>query len=219
MAAYSYSYNTFTPLPFRPMPDYLDNQTTRTLWQRMRAGDRAAFDQLARMHYHLLLNFGSQYSQDRELVKDCVQDLFLGIWERQSKLTEPQKVTSYLVNSLRNNLVRRLSRVQTVPLSTSEETLTDSPCIESYLIEAESEEILTHHLRQALDQLPPRQREILFLKFYQNLSNEDIADCLLINKQTVANQTHSGLKTLRKHLPKIISIVWQGMLVLTVNIL
>jgi RNA polymerase sigma-70 factor (ECF subfamily) len=195
------------------MPDYLDNQTTRQLWQRMRAGDQAAFDQLARMHHRLLLNFGSQYSKDRELIKDCVQDLFLGIWERQSQLTEPQMVTAYLVNSLRNNLVRRVSRKQAAPLSGEEESLTDNACIESYLIETESEVLLSRHLRQALDQLPSRQREILFLKFYQNLDNEQIAECLLINKQTVANQVHSAIKTLRKHLPKIISGVWQWVVV------
>ena len=191
------------------MLDYLDNQTTRRLWQQTRAGDQAAFEQLARMHYRLLLNFGSQYSQDQELVKDCVQDLFLSVWERHRKLTEPEKVTSYLVNSLRNNIVRRLSRRQTVPLSATDEPLAGIASIESYLIEAESEELLTRHLRQALDQLPPRQREILFLKFYQNLDNEEIAERLLIRKQTVANQVHSGLETLRKYLPKIISGIWQ----------
>lgn len=176
------------------------------LWVRFKAGDEHAFDQLTEARYRTLFNYATRFTKDRDLIKDCLQDLFLELWNRRNNVVETPYVTIYLIKALRNNLLRKLRREQGWRAATEEgiepETiLSDGETIEAEWIAAEAMAETEQSLRQAVEQLPKRQQEVVFLKFYEGLSNDAIAQVMEVEKQTVANFLYRAMTQLRNYLP------------------
>lgn len=176
------------------------------LWNRFKTGDMEAFNQLTRARYWLLFNYGTLFTRDRHLIKDCVQDLFLELWHRRKAIAETPYVTIYLVKALRYTLLRKLRREQNWRFA-GEETVelevgfTDGVTAEAEWIAGETINEAKHNIRQAVELLPKRQQEVVFLKFYEGLSNDDIARAMAIEKQTVANFLYRAMTQLRSQLP------------------
>ncbi|QMW04249.1 RNA polymerase sigma factor [Spirosoma foliorum] len=172
------------------------------LWVRFKADDEEAFNRLIEARYRLLFTYATRFTKDRDLIKDCVQDLFLELWNRRQVIAETPYVTIYLIKALRNNLLRKLRR-ETLWRSTTEEGIeTDIPITDGLTAETEwiAEEMLLNReqsLRQAVAQLPKRQQEVIFLKFYEGLSNDDIGQVMAVGKQTVANFLYRAMSQLR----------------------
>ncbi|SFC66042.1 RNA polymerase sigma factor [Spirosoma endophyticum] len=176
------------------------------LWTRFKAGDEQAFDQLTRARYRVLFNYATRFTKNRELIKDCIQDLFLELWNRRKAIVDTPYVTIYLIKALRNNLLRKLRKEQGWRATTDEgiepeTSITDGQTAETEWIALEALTETEQSLRQAVGQLPQRQQEVVFLKFYEGLSNEDIAQVMEIEKQTVANFLYRAMTQLRNYLP------------------
>lgn len=174
------------------------------LWQKARFGDKEAFCQLCENHYKILFNYATSFTKDRELIKDQIQDLFLHLWEQRNTINEIRVITIYLIKALRNNLLQHLRRNQwnilndnfTEDLNFFEEINAETNLI-SHEIYSQNEQ----RIRQAIALLPKRQQEVLFLKFYQGLDHQQIADLMDINKQSVSNLLQKALITLRTLFP------------------
>lgn len=170
------------------------------VWRAFRQGDEAAFQQLYRLYANDLLRYGHRVTDDRPLVEDSIHDLFIELWERRTHLADADSVKFYLFRSLRYKINHALRRdplhhaadLDAVPLPADEFTY------ESQLIEREGREQLFQQLRHRYDQLTPRQREALNLRFYQHFSNEEIAQIMGVNYQSACRFIYSGLKTLRE---------------------
>ena len=176
------------------------------LWTRFKAGDEQAFDQLTRARYRMLFNYATRFTKNRELIKDCLQDLFLELWNRRKAIVDTPYVTIYLIKALRNNLLRKLRKEQGWRAATDEgiepeTSITDGLTAETEWIALEASTETEQSLRQAVGQLPKRQQEVVFLKFYEGLSNDDIAQVMEIEKQTVANFLYRAMTQLRNYLP------------------
>src|SRR5687768_4899930 len=74
------------------------------VWRHFRDGDPAALAQIFNEHYASLYVYGKRLVQDEELVKDCVQNLFLKMWTSRGKLTGIKSVRPYLLKSLRRHI-------------------------------------------------------------------------------------------------------------------
>ncbi|GAB3574003.1 hypothetical protein GCM10027578_36020 [Spirosoma luteolum] len=153
-----------------------------------------------------MFNYATRFTKDRDLIKDCIQDLFLELWNRRGVIVETPYVTIYLIKAFRNNLFRRIRRETARPVLSGEgvewETATaDDLTADFKWIADETLASTEQHLRRAVDQLPKRQQEVVFLKFYEGLTNDDIAQVMAIEKQTVANFLYRAVTQLRAVLP------------------
>lgn len=170
------------------------------LWHAFRQGDEAAFQQLYRLYAKDLLRYGHRVTDDVPLVEDSIHDLFIELWQRRANLADAESVKFYLFRSLRykiNHALRRDSLHHAADLE-AVPSPADEATYESQLIEREGREQLFRQLRQRYDQLTPRQREALNLRFYQHFSNEEIARIMGVNYQSACRFIYSGLKTLRE---------------------
>ena len=68
------------------------------------------FSQLYNTHIDQLFAFGSRFTSDREMLKDCIQDVFVKLYTRQEKLGPINNVDSYLFISLRNRILDEFRR-------------------------------------------------------------------------------------------------------------
>src|SRR3569623_1635685 len=85
------------------------------LWKLSLTGDRAAFQQMMAQHFRHLVNYGTKFTHDKELVKDTIQELFIRFWEKRANLSNDVNPHAYLTASLRRALHRKiqsLSRFQ-----------------------------------------------------------------------------------------------------------
>lgn len=172
------------------------------LWQGFRADDRSAFERLLEIHYTSLLNYGLRISSDRELVKDCLHDLFVDLWNRRGKLPEVQALKPYLLVAFRRRLIKESSRNQwfrNAGKVTDDYDFEVQFNIENYLIHNEVRHESLVRLKSNLEKLTKRQREVIYLRFYQEMDYEDIAQSLKINYHSVVNLMYEGMKLLRKN--------------------
>lgn len=173
-------------------------------------GDKDAFCQLVEAHYKPLFNYATTFTSNRELIKDTLQDLFIQIWEKRESL-RIQYLTVYLLRSIRNNLFQsfRQNHYQSVPIDESIHDQADDFTMESSLIFEETDSETKLRIKEAIANLPKRQKEVIFLKYYQGLSNEQIADLIQVNRQSVANFLHKAIQNLRltfDQIPLLIAI-------------
>lgn len=176
-----------------------ENDFLLALWQKAKAGDKAAFCQLADVQYRPLFAYATNFTDDREFIKDSIQDVFIRIWEKRTTISI-QFVSIYLFKSLRNELLQtfRRRRHPLASLHNQEVSqLSDWQTVETEIEQRETDSQSHDRVRQAIDGLPKRQQEVVFLKFYEGLENDQIAQLMDINRQSVANLLYRALCALK----------------------
>lgn len=189
-----------------------ENQDESERWSALKSGDRSAMDWVVRTFSQVLFNYGMKILPDREVVKDTIQDLFVDIWKNHSKL--PATTTSpkfYLIGALRNKIVRIRDKNQKIVSQVKEGDLQlyELPA-ESVMIAEQTELRNKLAIKDALSKLTDRQREVITLRYFEEMSLEEIANLLNINKQSVYNLVYSALISLKNNLPdelKLMSII------------
>lgn len=176
-------------------------QLERDQWRALVRGKENALEWLFDNFSQSLFNYGMQVSHDREIVKDCIQDLFSDIWKNRSRLIVPQSPKFYLFKSLKYKILRASARQHKKDANAAWEAENEIELsVESIMI---SEQTAIEHrsaIQNALNKLTQRQREVLMLRYFEDMSHDDIADLLQINKQSVYNLIFSALVSLKKAL-------------------
>lgn len=182
------------------MPSSEHDSLTNILWLHSCEGSQAALAQLSTVYYSSLYHYGTKFTNDRELIKDCLQDLFLEIWEKRDRMLEVRNPKSYLFQAFRNNLLYRTknaTRYKGITESDMDQLGTYSP--EAEWISKEVESNLGLKLGQTFERLPKRQREAPYLRYYEDLSYDEIAEIMGLRRQAVANYIQYGIQKLRAY--------------------
>lgn len=179
----------------------LTNEEAQQRWQDYRAGDIYALANLMERSYPDLFNWGMRLHSDREFVKDCIQDMFLSLWKMQETIASVDNVRSYLLVVLKSRMLRELSKKERklhVSL-TDDYAFSVEFSADLRLIDEEHEVYQLRKLEQVMNQLPARQKELIYLRFHQNLSFEQIAEIMQLGRQSVYNLLQKSLLSLRRH--------------------
>ncbi len=172
------------------------------LWRSMQDGEAEALAGLFKIYFAMLFDYGMKLCGNEELVKDSIQEIFVTLWNRRSRLSVPRSVKGYLLAALRRQLLSTLhhNRRQTEALSQLEWNDAFSP--EDLLIVRETEAARRRALQAALAEIPARIREALYLKTYQNLSYQEIASTMQVSPQVARNYVCEAFQRLRQILKK-----------------
>lgn len=174
------------------------------LWKRFTEGDDKAFYSIYDQYFDALYSYGIHFSKDKDLIKDCIHDLFLDLYKYRKRLSETNNIHFYLFRSLRRLLYKEQSK-RIYVLSNDKILLeNDIPVMafEDSIIESETKNGNHMILAEALKELSDKQREGLSLKFEQNFSYKEIADILGISVESARTSIYRALKDLRKVLKK-----------------
>jgi len=142
----------------------------------------ASFDDLYRDEYGPMVRLARGLVDTQEIAEEIVQDAFARVYERWNRLDNPGGyLRTAVVNGARSELRKREVRRRIgirpfIPLQ---------PEDRDYLLDA-------------LDQLPPRQKTVLVLKFYADMTEKEIAQAIGVRPGTVKSATSRGLAELRK---------------------
>ena len=176
----------------------------------MVGGDQNAFLTIYQNHYQALFSYGFSITTDRELTKDCIQELFLEIWKTRITLNkEVGNIRSYLFTWLRRKISFALSRHSKAK---SLEVTQDAPLNQSsyvdLLIAFQQSEEKKDQLRDALKKLTKKQLEIIRLKFFDNLSYAEIAVKTSLAPRTVYNLIYEAIRHLRENMIVLYPLVY-----------
>ncbi|MES2276736.1 MAG: sigma-70 family RNA polymerase sigma factor [Bacteroidota bacterium] len=177
-----------------------------SLWKSFLLGDATAFEQLIAQHFRHLVNYGTKFTDDKELVKDTIQELFIRFWDKRANLSDDVNPRAYLTASLRRALHRKiqsLSRFQNfADVENTSDLFEMELSVEARLIEKEYGKNIAIKIAQNLEALPKRQKEVVYLKFFQELSRDEISEIMGISAQTVSNLLQMAIKNLRTKISK-----------------
>lgn len=175
-----------------------EKKNLKELFDRVRQGDRAAFDALFTRSYPVLCAFAAKFVGDGADAENMVQDVMLHLWENR-KSSEIKDVNSYLFISVRNRCLTELSH------RTVREKVHDSIRIRSTMSMADIQDIdimdeLSQRLEEALAGLPEEYRLTFEKNRFQNKTYKEIADEMFVSQKTVAWRMSKVLGILRVRL-------------------
>lgn len=169
-------------------------------WAKLRAGDPDALLSLYNYHYIGLINYGLKLTGDKDLTRDCITQILLRLWDKRRQLPAVENPRSYLLTCLKHELfAERKAETARAVFSGRLQRIAErsEPSYEEYIVQLQTNKALADKLAKALNSLSKREKELLGLKFFDNLDYEEIASRCSITKRTAYNIIHSALKTLK----------------------
>ncbi|WP_080238496.1 RNA polymerase sigma factor [Spirosoma rigui] len=180
------------------------------IWDDFLLGSKEAYSFMYTKYAPVLYNYGYKIAQDRQLTEDCLQDLFLTILETRERLGHTDSIKFYLMRSLRREIVRKLTSAPRLTGTRLDQHRSaddhdvdfrvefhyEPTWLDSQISKERSEAIL-----HELNQLPARQKEALFLKFFDNLSYEEIAGIMGIETTSAYKVIYKAIAALQKRMP------------------
>ncbi|OKL40333.1 RNA polymerase sigma factor [Pontibacter flavimaris] len=166
------------------------------IWNRFREGSEADFTLLYKRYAPVMLRYGQRLSPDPDLVKDSIQQVFFQVWKSRQNLSAPPSVRNYLLKAFRCELVKKAtfkSKYEPLPDDT---IMGAEDSHEAELIQLQSSESDRQKLHLLLKNLPERQREVIFLKYYTGLPYDEISDILGIDQKSVYKLTYKAIDKL-----------------------
>ncbi|HYX08282.1 MAG TPA: sigma-70 family RNA polymerase sigma factor [Bacteroidales bacterium] len=151
-----------------------------------------------RTHFDSLFAYGLKISEDKELVKDCIQELFYRLWKNNTGAQNVNSMKFYLFKALRRQILNAfdLKSFQINKVSTDKIIHFEiSP--EDLLIQNQTEKSQRERILVALNQLSPRQREAVYLRYFEELDFRETARIMDINVQSAKNNVYRALETLK----------------------
>lgn len=170
-------------------------------WKEMIEGNKDAFFHIYGQNYKYLFSYGFSICADKELTKDCIQSLFLEIWDRKNTNTkEVQNVRSYLCTWLRRKISNELNKEarKNIPEGYASSLEPSQKSYEELLVAFQESEEQKEKLRNALSNLTKKQLEIIRMKFFENLSYDDISQKTSLSTRTVYNVVYEAITRLRE---------------------
>jgi RNA polymerase sigma factor (sigma-70 family) len=181
----------------------LSPEQERAQWILFKEGSNQSFENLLNHYYPQLLNYGQRLHKDHDQVRDSLQNFFIDLWNTRTGVDVPESIKAYLFASFRRRLYRDKDRNKWARLVKSEHQFEEQVDvqlnIESYLIHNEIRNETLLKLKNQLSLLSSRQREALYLRFYQELEYDEISKIMSIQHHSVVNLVYEAIRMLRKN--------------------
>lgn len=175
--------------------------TDASLWDDFLGGSKRAYAYLYSKYAPTLYNYGYKIAQNRELTEDCLQDLFLTILETRERLGRTDSIKFYLMRALRRDIVRKMTNEQRFDHELDTLDFTIEFQYEPTWLDRQISQEQSALLLSELTNLPARQKEALFLKYFDNLSYEEIAGIMGIEQTSVYKIVYKAIASLQKRMP------------------
>ncbi len=159
--------------------------------------ERAYYD-LYTHYYHYLSFIGFKKGANAGKVKDCINDLFLYLWENRKKLTNIKDHHSYIITAFLRKLFRKENFSEAYSLEVYElPGYTATPSVESLYIRQNIQDDVSKILKTYVSQLPEKQRKMVYQKFYLGLSYKEISGINNVSVNTVYNTVYKAVDKLK----------------------
>jgi len=174
--------------------------TDTQLWQQFKDGQQSAYAAIYKGHADYLLRYSYRITSNELVIEDAIHDLFVEIWKNRSTIGSTDNIRAYLTVALRRKIIKAIQKKQKTDSDKTPEELNFQTelAIDEIMIATERSAEWTQKLQSAMAKLSDRQREILYMKYYSQMNNDEISEALGINNQSVRNLAYRSIEQLKK---------------------
>lgn len=160
----------------------------------------AVLESMFTAFYPVLAAYCNKYLNDRETVRDIIQDIFLKVWENRQNVDFSTPLHSYLLKLAHNSCMNYLQRLKTEKKYLHDATIQLLEMEAQYddLFDQLAADAMQERIDQVVEGLPAQCRDVFRKSRYKGMSHQDIARELNISVRTVETQIYRALKTLKK---------------------
>jgi RNA polymerase sigma factor (sigma-70 family) len=180
----------------------LSSKHEAEVWCNLKAGDKKALSFFYTKYFDSLYNYGTKITKDCGLTEDSIQDLFMELWNNRGRLGEVTNVKYYLFKALRRKIIYKLSLLSRLPASDIDSFEIELSHKSHYLSEQINHDI-REKMIQMVNTLTAKQKESIFLIYYEELSYEEAALIMELKVKTVYNLIHLAISKLRQNKEKL----------------
>lgn len=168
------------------------------IWTRFQKGDSKAFSDIYYAYAQSMYAYGVCFTTDRELVKDCIHEVFVKVYNNRDRLNL-ENMKFYLIRAMKNELYNAF-RNEKDTCQIEEQFATFSPVysVEDAFIKQEHQMSVNKDVMKMLDSLTPHQKEVIYYRYIEELSIQEIAELMHMNYQSVQNIIQRSITKLRK---------------------
>ena len=166
-------------------------------WRQVLQNDMQALKRIYTHFHPNLYQYALKLTTDSSLAEDSIHDTFLYLWQHRQKIGTIQSLPFYLFRSVRNACIKLIQKKKRIKNWEEVETQIDLRIEPKELYLTDNQIHIKIKIKAELATLSPRQREIIYLKFYNNLDYEEIGEVLNINYQSVVNHVYRAIQKLR----------------------
>ncbi len=180
------------------------NNTVDFLWHSFLNGNDKSFTLIYYKQVHKLISYGCKLCGNRELVRDCVQEVFIDLYLKRQKLNvKIRNLKAYLFIALRNCIIKKITqRRKTESINNYNEDANgifkSEYNFQDQLMAYELSEEIKSKLFNAINGLPPKQKEIIYLKFEEEMEYDEISEIMKISIDSARKLMYRSLISLRK---------------------
>lgn len=177
-------------------------------WKELKQGNPQALGYLYDTYIDRLFHTAFKMTDNRELAKDALQEVFIEIWHYRNSIGEVNHSHSYLAKVLKSIILKKVKTKMVInTLSDNEHGAEHEDNIEQVIISADFAIEQKSRLQKALSQLTSRQKQVVRLRFFEGLTYEQIAVKLSMNYQSVNNLAFRAMLNLRKQMQPAVSVI------------
>jgi RNA polymerase sigma-70 factor (ECF subfamily) len=172
-------------------------------WQAVRNNEENGLYRLYHAEYDRFYRYGMLSAKDPVLVKSAINTTFVNLWAKRHSLPEVENIRGYLFIWYKRQLfheLRQSAAAQKGLAHDPENALLTESSYEDALVNHELDEMRKAHIRKAMSSLTERQRTFIQLRFFEELSFEEIAEQTNTSVRTVYNTLHTAINRLRVEL-------------------
>ena len=172
-------------------------QTDKELWNAFKNGSLTAYKLIYEQNVDSLYEYGTTIAPDSNIITDCIQDMFVHLWNRRSKLGKVNNIKGYLFIAYRRRLLDSIKKQK------KKLNIEDLNGLEIFMEENSNTDLAIERkasIISALNALPSQKKEAIYLRFFNDLSCAEISEIMRIKTQSVYNLISSGLKVIRDNI-------------------
>lgn len=182
--------------------NYQFNSDSKT-WQAFKLGSENAFALIYQKHSPLLFSYGMHIVKDPDLVKDCLQNMFVDLWDNRARLGDTDSIKYYLFTCLKRRIVAELlanKKYRCIEEIAADYNFEIVFSHESSLVADQMHQEENANLSIAINKLTKRQKEAIYLLYYSKLSHQEAASLMSIKVTAVYNLVYNALISLKKNM-------------------
>lgn len=167
---------------------------------KLKIKKEGVFESTYKSYYLDLLNFANSYVMNIDVAEDIVHDVFSKLWESKTSTSEISNIKSYLFTVVKNSCLNYFKR-RDVEQNNQSKVIEAILFSETYtFLEDLSNE---KELIRYIELLPEKQREVIKLKYFEEMKYSDISRELDISKETVQTHLKRAFKNLKSNFPTL----------------
>ncbi|MCF4100785.1 RNA polymerase sigma-70 factor [Gillisia sp. M10.2A] len=178
------------------MEKELATLTDTELYCLFKDNNSLAFEAIFDKYWKRLYGYAYRIYQDEPICEDIVQEVFISLWEKLSN-TEILHLEGYLFRAVKYKIANHIRDLKFTDLH--EKIILEIPHSSAASRNMEFQEF-EGHIKNLIDKLPPKCREVFTLSRYEQLSNMEIAEKLDLSIRTVETHISKALKFLKSNI-------------------